>query len=84
MFNQKFYVVWRGRKEGLYTNWTECKAQVHQYPNAMFKSFQTLQEAQLALNKNSLAYYNHPYRKREEDIIPDISEVPQLKPKPVT
>ncbi len=43
----KYYAVRRGRVCNIiYTTWAECKAQVHQYPGAEYKSFPTYIEAQ--------------------------------------
>jgi ribonuclease HI len=44
----KFYVVWRGRTPGIYSNWTEASEQVTAYPNAQFKSFSSRAEAEAA------------------------------------
>lgn len=44
----KYYVVWRGRKPGIYSSWAECEAQVKAFPNARFKSFATKAEAEIA------------------------------------
>ena len=44
----KFYVVWKGRKPGIYTDWNSCKAQVDQFPGARYKSFKTQAEADAA------------------------------------
>jgi len=42
-----FYAVRRGRAcNVIYTTWAECKAQVHQFPGAEYKSFSTYIEAQ--------------------------------------
>ncbi|MFD1446884.1 ribonuclease H1 domain-containing protein [Oceanobacillus profundus] len=41
----KFYAVKRGRKEGIYNTWDECKAQVNGFPSALYKSFSTYEEA---------------------------------------
>ncbi|HXK75837.1 MAG TPA: ribonuclease H family protein [Bacteroidaceae bacterium] len=43
----KFYVVWTGRTPGIYDTWEECKAQVHGVA-ASYKSYPTLEEAQIA------------------------------------
>ena len=43
----KQYAVRRGRvSNNIHTTWAECKAQVHQYPGAEYKSFPTYIEAQ--------------------------------------
>jgi len=41
-----FYAVRVGRKPGVYETWEECRAQVDRYPNARFRGFPTLQEAE--------------------------------------
>jgi hypothetical protein len=47
----KYYAVRRGRVcNNIYTTWAECKAQVHQYPRAEYKSFPTYVEAQSYLS----------------------------------
>lgn len=42
----KYYAVKSGRTPGIYTSWDDCKAMVHGYPNAVYKSFKTREEAQ--------------------------------------
>ncbi|MCL5999143.1 MAG: ribonuclease H family protein [Chloroflexi bacterium] len=45
---QKYYVVWTGRKPGIYTNWEECSAQVTGYPGQAYKSFESRDAAEKA------------------------------------
>jgi hypothetical protein len=50
----KYYVVRRGRVcNVIYTTWAECKAQVHQFPGAEYKSFPTYIEAQSYLSSGA-------------------------------
>jgi ribonuclease HI len=49
MAGKKFYVVWNGRKTGIYESWAECEAQTKGFQGARFKSFPTLEEASKAL-----------------------------------
>jgi ribonuclease HI len=42
---KKFYVVWAGRKTGVFTEWATTHAQVDRFPGAKFKSFATRAEA---------------------------------------
>jgi ribonuclease HI len=49
MDRQKYYVVWRGRKRGIFTSWAECNAQVKGFTGARYKSFGTRTEAEAAL-----------------------------------
>lgn len=48
---KKFYVVFKGRKAGIFKTWKECEAQVFGFQGAQFKSFLTLEEAQSALQR---------------------------------
>jgi len=50
--NKKYYVVWVGRAPGIYQTWEECKAQVHQFEQARFKSFTSKEEAELAYSQS--------------------------------
>lgn len=51
----KFYVVWKGRTPGIYTDWSTCNAQVHGFPGPKFKSFPTREEAEAAYAKGGSA-----------------------------
>ncbi len=50
---KKYYVVWKGRKPGIFTTWNECKAQVDGFAGARYKSFPTLGEAESAFGSSS-------------------------------
>lgn len=52
----KFYVVWKGVNPGIYTSWTDCQLQTKNYKGAMFKSFDTREEAEQALSSSAYAY----------------------------
>jgi ribonuclease HI len=45
---KKYYVVWAGRKTGIFDSWAECEKQTKGYQGASFKSFPSLQEAKQA------------------------------------
>jgi ribonuclease HI len=47
----KFYVVWVGRKPGIYRSWAECAAQVDGFPGAKYKSFENEQQAKAAFEQ---------------------------------
>lgn len=49
---QKFYVVWKGHKPGIYDNWKACKKAVDGYQGAQYKSFTNLKEAKVAFDKS--------------------------------
>lgn len=44
----KYYVVWSGRRTGVFLTWEECKAQVIGAQGARYKAFPTFEEAQRA------------------------------------
>jgi ribonuclease HI len=52
---KKFYGVRKGRRPGLYTTWADCLKQTQRFPNAQFKSFLTLAEAEGYLNSVPVA-----------------------------
>jgi ribonuclease HI len=48
MAKQKYYVVWKGRKTGIFTSWAECEKQVKGIVGAQFKAFDSVTEADTA------------------------------------
>ena len=48
MAKQRYYVVWQGKKPGIYTSWNDCKEQVVGVQGAQYKSFGSLAEAEQA------------------------------------
>lgn len=56
MTKNKFYVVWHGVTPGIYTSWTECKAQVNGCEGAIYKGFPTREEAEEAYNSSPYIY----------------------------
>ena len=57
---QKYYVVWSGRKTGVFDNWADCKASVEGFADARYKSFETFQQAIAAFESgfNRVSYYD--------------------------
>lgn len=56
MAKQKYYVVWEGYKTGVFSTWTECLLQINGYPNALYKSFPSKEEAIKAYNSAPSLY----------------------------
>jgi ribonuclease HI len=54
---KKYYVVWKGRKTGIFTTWSECKEQIHLFEGAQYKSFKTQKEAEAAFQKPYIPEY---------------------------
>lgn len=53
---KKYYTVWKGHKTGIFEKWNDCKAQIKDYQGAQYKSFETFEAAQKALNGNYRDY----------------------------
>ena len=49
---KKFYVVWEGRKTGIFTTWEECKKQIEGFEDPQYKSFFSLESAEKAFKGN--------------------------------
>ena len=56
MSKKKFYVVWSGRKKGIFTSWNVCKKQIDGFESAQYKSFTGLKEAEIAFSKKYADY----------------------------
>ncbi|MEO1010917.1 MAG: ribonuclease H family protein [Bacteroidota bacterium] len=52
----KFYVVWKGKRPGIYESWEDCKAQIAGHKGAQYKSFPNFAEAKKAFNGNYSDY----------------------------
>lgn len=77
---QKYYVVWRGIKPGIYTSWEECKKQTLGFEGAQYKSFTTLEDAKQAYSKSYWEIANLKGKKnllelntKDKPILPSIS-----------
>ncbi|AWX44352.1 Ribonuclease H [Flagellimonas maritima] len=62
---KKFYVVWKGKREGIYETWADCKAQIEGFKGAQYKSFQDFAAAKKAFNGNYLDYKGKSKGKKE-------------------
>ena len=56
MPKQKYYVVWKGRKTGIFTSWAECEKQVKGFVGAEYKAFGSLNVAEAAFRSKYEAY----------------------------
>lgn len=54
MGKKKFYAVKAGRKPGIYLNWDACKAQITGFSGAVYKGFETEDEARLFLSDSRI------------------------------
>ncbi len=60
MAKQKFYVVWKGRKTGIFNTWDACAAQVSGYAGAEFKAFESREAAQAAFRSEYAEFKGQP------------------------
>jgi len=77
MAKAKYYVVWQGRICGVFDSWGDCKAQVYEFEDAKYKSFETKPEAEKAF----LEGYNNHYKnsaKNKFNALFDSNEPPLL------
>jgi ribonuclease HI len=56
----KFYVVWKGRKTGVFSSWEQCAAHVQGFTGAQYKSFTSRSAAEQALKGRYGAYVGKP------------------------
>lgn len=77
---RKYYVVWKGRKVGVFDSWEVCEAQVKGFPGAQFKAFPSRALAEAA-------FRSPPQEERREDtshrvqawlLLPDPPQLPSI------
>lgn len=57
MAKRKFYVVWVGRKKGIFESWDECKEHVDLFYGAKYMSFTSKNEAEVAYSDGYQKYW---------------------------
>lgn len=70
MGKKRFYVVWNGLEPGIYNTWDECQAQIKGVKQALYKAFDTLEEAERAYSSTPLQYIGN-YAKEKSNRKPD-------------
>jgi len=60
MPKQKYYVVWKGRRTGIFTTWAECSSAVSGFADAEYKAFDSLPAAEAALRKTYKDFKGKP------------------------
>lgn len=61
----KTYVVWKGRKTGVFSTWEECQRQVQGFPGAQYKSFTSRLAAEQAFQGKYGEHIGKPASGRE-------------------
>jgi ribonuclease HI len=59
---QKFYVVWSGRRTGVFTDWASTQQAVDKFTGARFKAFASRAEAEQAFRDGSSAHISRGTR----------------------
>ena len=54
----KYYVVKKGNKPGIYTSWLECKQSINHYKGSVYKKFNSLTDATAYFNNNNITNIN--------------------------
>ena len=62
---QKYYVVWNGVNPGIYDSWTDCQLQIKGYEGELYKSFESLDEAQQAFADSAFHFVGRKAPKRD-------------------
>ncbi|NKI31373.1 viroplasmin family protein [Croceivirga thetidis] len=73
MAKKKFYVVWKGKRPGIYESWDDCQAQIKGVKGAQYKSFSEFADAKKAFNGN---YENYKGKKKGSE---ELSPAEKLK-----
>ncbi len=79
MPSHKYYVVWKGRRTGIFSSWAECETAVKGYADAEYKSFGSRAEAERALAAGYAAHKGKPSSSQkwlfavEKPILPSIA-----------
>ncbi len=58
MAKSKFYVVWNGLETGVFTSWKDCERQIKGVQGALYKSFDSAEEAEQAYASDPWLYMN--------------------------
>ena len=52
MAKKKYYVVWKGKETGVFSDWNTVKKLVYEFEGAQYKSFSDEQEAEKAFKRS--------------------------------
>ena len=64
MGKKRFYVVWNGLVPGIYRSWDECQAQIKGVKQALYKAFDTLDDAERAYASQPQQYIGNNAREK--------------------
>lgn len=75
MAKKNFYVVWNGVTPGVYSTWSEAKAQIDGYEGAIYKSFPNEKDAQNAFNESPWLHIGKNAEKKKKISIQNIPDI---------
>lgn len=75
---QKYYVVWAGHNPGIYESWNECQNLINGYPNPVYKSFDSLEEANQAYRDDPQKFMGKKGKKNLQELQLDEKDKPNL------
>ncbi|MBQ1177867.1 MAG: ribonuclease H family protein [Bacteroidaceae bacterium] len=70
---KKFYVVWSGLTPGIYHSWDECQAQIKGVKGAVYKSFDSKEEAERAYASPAYEYVKRTHPNPPQQVAPSNS-----------
>jgi len=74
----KYYVVWRGRRRGVFSTWAECERQVKGFVGAEFKAFDSATEARAAFSAGYARHRGRPATQGKWKRAPSKPRLPSL------
>ena len=74
MGKKKFYVVWHGANPGIYDSWKDCKLQINGFEGAVYKSFDSKEEAEKAYSSSPYLYIGTQKKAEAENPSADVPQ----------
>lgn len=71
----KFYVIWEGRKKGIFETWDESKKHVDMFFGAKYKSFPTKSEAETAYSDGYKKHWGLRQKAKKEVSAEDLQRI---------
>lgn len=68
---RKYYVVWKGKKPGIYHSWQDCKKQIENFPGAEYKSFDNRAMAEKAFAGTYSQYRGKTTTQKKASLTPE-------------
>jgi ribonuclease HI len=80
MPKNNFYVVWKGRKTGIFDSWAECREQIIGFEGAQYKGYPSLDEAKASHLKSYWEAVGAAKRDLKQKLSLNPDETPDTKP----